>query len=126
MKKLIVSNPVNLQGNSFALAFRGTEIAGELKPGVEVQLVDTNGQELLNVEVLDVWGGPTGNFPALLAEMMQDPLCRTFTGLFTHLALSRTKESETTDMNTPLSVVIVKPKVSSIIRATSSQIAKMK
>lgn len=126
MRKIVVSNPVNLQGNSFAMAFRGAELAGEVKPGVEIQLVDAKGQDLLNVEVLDSWAGPVGNFPALLAEMMQDPLCRSFTGLFTHLMLTRTKEGETTELSTPLSILVMKPKVSSIIRPSSSQIEKIR
>tara|TARA_R110002167_G_C12707228_1_gene655145 strand:- start:37883 stop:38266 length:384 start_codon:yes stop_codon:yes gene_type:complete len=124
MIQIPVTNPVNLIGNNFSMAFRGDEMSKNVKAKEEVQLVDSQGQELTYATVLDIWAGPLGHYPALLAEMMQNPLCRTFTGLHTELMLQRASDKETTPLTTVITILILEPKTSTILRATPNQIAK--
>lgn len=125
MRQITVTNPVNLLGNNFSMAFRGVDMSENVKAKEEVQLIDQNGQELTYANVLDIWAGPLGHYPALLAEMMQNPLCRTFTGLHTELMLQRTKEDEQTPLTTPITILILEPKASTIIRPSASMAAKL-
>ena len=82
--------------------------------------------EVCLVEVLDRWGGEIAHVPAFLLEMCHDPLQRTFAGLHMHMMVYRKTENESTPMDTPLSVLIVKPKQSTLLRPTSGQIQKLK
>jgi hypothetical protein len=121
MKKLQVHNPVNLLGNNFAAAWRGADLAKEVILGEEVQLIDPAGQDLTYANVLDIWAGPLGHYPALLAEMMHDPLQRTFTGLHTYLMLH--SGGDKTPLTTPVTILILEPKLSTIIRPSSGMVA---
>jgi hypothetical protein len=127
MRTFTITNPVNLVGNNVTFATLGIEAAQELKSsedgtGEEIQLVDRNGQEICYAEVLDMWGGPLGHVPAMLLEMNQDPLQRTFTGLHTALML---QSQNPVPPDTPISIVIIRPKVSTIIRPSVSDMAKV-
>ena len=125
MRTYTIANPVNLVGNNVTITVVGIKAAEEIKtseagPGEEIQLVDRNGQEICYAEVLDKWGGALGHVPALLLEMNQDPLQRSFTGLHTHLML----QSQTPVLpDAMISLLIIRPKVSTIIRPTGKQVA---
>lgn len=125
MRKIIVTNPVNLLGNNFTMPFRGEELAKDVKPKEEVQLVDANDQELTYAEIIDIWAGPLGHLPALLCEMMQNPLCRSFTGLHTELMMHRPTEETATPLTTPITILILRPKDSTIIRPSAGAISKL-
>ncbi len=121
MKKLTIQNPASIWGQNFSAAFRGGDLSKEVIAGEEVQLVDGHSQDLAFAEVVDIWAGPLGHYPALLAEMACDPLQRTFTGLLTHLMVYRGK-NEVTPLTTPMTILILKAKESTIIRPTHNQI----
>jgi hypothetical protein len=104
------------------MGMRGTT---DLEPGNEVKLVQTNGQEISYAEIIDVWRGPLGDVPAVLLEMMHDPLQRTFAGFHMLLAMSRAEEDEQTGMGLPISVIVYRPKASTLIRPTNSQIRRL-
>ena len=122
MKHLILQTPDNIQKGTLASGYRGTV---ELSPGDEVQLVLASKQRIAYAEIVDVWTGPLGDVPAVLLEMSQDPLQRTFTGFHTSLVMTRTEEGETTEMSTPVSVVLYRPKTSTLIRPTAGQARKL-
>lgn len=125
MKTYTIANPVNLVGNNVTIVVPGVDAAKNLKSsedgtGEEIALVDRNGQEICYAEVLDKWGGPLGHAPALLLEMNQDPLQRTFTGLHTHLMLQSQTPVSAADQ---ISIIIIRPKTSTIIRPSAVDIA---
>lgn len=125
MKTYTIANPVNLVGNNVTFVVPGIEAAEHLRSsedgtGEEIALVDRNGQDICYAEVLDKWGGPLGHAPALLLEMNQDPLQRTFTGLHTHLML---QSQVPIPADFKISIIIIRPKISTIIRPTAVDIA---
>ncbi len=126
MKQYTIANPVNLVGNNVTIVVPGINAAKNLRSsedgtGEEISLVDRNGQDICYAEVLDKWGGPLGHAPALLLEMNQDPLQRTFTGLHTHLML---QSQVPVPADTQISIIIIRPKISTIIRPSAAEVAK--
>ena len=119
MRQLTVHSPVNLTGGNFTMILRG-EKPEEAAPDAEFKLVDRRGQDLINAEVVDVWEGPLYHVPAILLEMAQDPLCRTFSGVQTQLAIYRENEEVATTPDIAVTVLIMRQKTSSILRATPS------
>jgi len=120
MKQIIIHNPVNLSGHhTFTAGFRGT--MEKVAEGEDVQLVDPNGQDLNTVTVLNRWEGALCDAPAILLEMAHDPLQRTFSGLHTHLVVNG---GESTPLDTKITILAFEPKMSSLIRPSSSQIQK--
>jgi len=124
MRTFTINNPVNLVGNNVTLVVSGIETAKEVKtseggPGEEIKLVDRNGQDITFAEVLDKWGGPLGHVPALLLEMCHDPLQRSFTGLHTALMI---ESKEPVPAMTDVSVLVIRPKVSTILRPTVAEV----
>ncbi len=127
MRTFTIANPVNLVGNNVTISVMGIKTAKEVRtseagPGEEIQLVDSNGQEICYAEVLDKWGGPLGYAPAMLLEMNQDPLQRTFTGL--HTALMLVSQEPVLTM-AEITILVIRPKVSTILRPTGKQIKNM-
>lgn len=121
MKQIIIYNPVNLSGHhTFTAGFRGT--MEKISEGEDVQLVDTNGQDLSTVTVINRWQGALCDAPAILLEMSHDPLQRTFTGLHTHLVVNG---GEMAPLDSRITILAFEPKVSSLIRPSSSQIRKL-
>ena len=124
MRRITIHNPSNLDTGNIAAAFLGDGFR-DLKSGEEVQLVDPADQELMFAEVLNVWAGPMTHVPALLLEMSNDPLQRTFSGLHMHLVARRGPDDEIPTQESPISVLVLRPKQSTLIRPTVNQIRGM-
>ncbi len=114
MQTLTILNPINLEGTTFASVFKGDKHA-TLQRDDEVALVDAKDQDLTYADVMDIWSGALAHVPAMLTEMSNDPLQRTFTGLYTHLNFHN---KGAIDPSTVVTVLVLKPKSSSIIRPT--------
>jgi len=121
MKQVVIHNPLYLEGSSFAHAFRGLL---DIRQDQEIHLVDTQGQDLMFSTVVDIWQGMLAHVPAMLLELSSDPLQRTFTGLHTHLMLHRETDGQGTPLDTEITILVMKPKKSSIVRATSRDIRR--
>lgn len=120
MKKLTIYNPVGLHGPMISACFIGDEYAAiQLKD--EVQLVSPSGQELIYAEVLDLFIGPLSNAPAILLEMTHDPLQRSFTGMHMHL-LARYTNGEAIAPEAAITILVLRPKQSTLIRPTTGQV----
>ena len=94
--------------------------AKDLEQGEEIQIQDSGGQDITYAEVLDMWSGPLSHLPACLLEMSHDPLSRTFTGAHTSLML---KTGQPVALDAVVSILVIKPKTSTILRASAQQIA---
>tara|TARA_R110002167_G_scaffold93122_1_gene249745 strand:+ start:3600 stop:3977 length:378 start_codon:yes stop_codon:yes gene_type:complete len=121
MKRLTIHNPANLQVGHISATFLGDEYR-ELKEREEVQLVDVNDQDLIFAEVLNVWSGPLSHVPALLLEMSSDPLQRTFAGLHMHLVARRSAAEIQITQESIVSVLVLGPKQSTILRPTMNDL----
>lgn len=120
MKQIVIYNAVNLSGHhTFTAGFLGT--MENIAEGEDVQLVDPNGQDLNTVTVINRWEGVLADAPAILLEMAHDPLQRTFTGLHTHLSINSGESAQLTDK---ITILAMEPRMSSLIRPSSSQIQK--
>jgi len=75
-----------------------------LTPGLLVHLVDGDGHLLATARVADCWRGDLAAVPAAILEMEQEPLARTYSGLFTHLQVRN--PSLTVVPGTPVTAVI--------------------
>ncbi len=121
MKQFTIYNPAGLHGPMISAAFLGDK-AASLQPGEEIQLVGPGGQELIYAEMLDIWIGPLSAAPAILLEKSHDPLQRNFTGLHLHLLSRYAGEGKGLDQATPISILVMRPKESTLIRPTNRQI----
>tara|TARA_R110000764_G_scaffold36736_2_gene81996 strand:+ start:26016 stop:26396 length:381 start_codon:yes stop_codon:yes gene_type:complete len=124
MRRITIHNPSNLDVGPISATFPGDSYRS-LKPSEEVQLVDTADQELMFAEVLNVWEGPLAHTPAMLLEMSHDPLQRTFAGVHMHLVARRAKQEDVIDQETVVSILVLRPKQSTLIRPTLNQIKGM-
>ena len=124
MENITLHNPVNLQAPAISAAFQGDKLS-KLRPGEEVKLVDSRGQELSYAEVIDIWAGPLANAPAILLEMSHDPLQRTFAGLHTHLGIYRAKGADVIQHGDALTILVLRLKKSTLIRPTQNEIGRL-
>jgi len=123
MKRISIHNPANLEGGIIAAVFPD---ALEIDQGEEIQLVDMNDQDLTYAEVVNAWSGPLIHIPASILEMANDPLQRTFSGVFMHLAARREKAETVIDDETIVTALILRPKASTLIRPTMNQIKSVR
>lgn len=119
MKRLTIHNTHNLLGDPFAAAFLTKKLSGKFAVGEEVQLETADNQDLMYAEIQDAWTGPIAEVPALILEQSNDPLQRTFSGLYTYLTMTT---GERLSMEEPITVVVMKGKESTLIRPSARQI----
>lgn len=124
MKRITIHNPCNLNIGPIAATLLGDDYR-DLKSGEEVQLVTPADQDLMFAEVLNVWAGPLAHAPAMLLEMSHDPLQRTFSGVHMHLVARRDKQDTNIDQETVVSILVLRPKQSTLIRPTLNDIKKV-
>jgi len=124
MRRITIHNPCNLDIGPISATFPGDGFR-DLNASSEVQLVDANDQDLLFAEVLNVWSGPLAHVPAMLLEMSSDPLQRTFAGVHMHLVARREKQEDVINQETVISVLVLRPKQSTLLRPTLNQIKGM-
>mgnify|MGYP003629899782 CR=1 FL=1 len=124
MRRITIHNPANLDVGPISATFPGGDYR-DLKMGEEVQLVDPADQDLMFAEVLNVWEGPLAHVPAMLLEMSNDPLQRTFAGVHMHLVARRAKQDDTVDQETVISILMLRPKQSTLLRPTMNDIKRM-
>jgi hypothetical protein len=124
MRRIIIHNPANLDIGPISAAFIGDDYR-ELKQGEEVQLVDPADQDLIFAEVLNVWSGPMSHVPAMLLEMSNDPLQRTFGGLHMHFVARREADDDIPTQDNVISVLVLRPKQSTLIRPTMNDLKRM-
>lgn len=121
---ITIHNPSNLDTGPIAAAFLGDDYTS-LRERQEVQLVGVNGEPLMFAEVLNVWSGQLALVPAMLLEMSNDPLQRTFSGLFMHLVARRATDETVVNQESVITVLVLRPKQSTLIRPTNNQIRKV-
>jgi hypothetical protein len=124
MRRITIHNPANLDIGPIAATFIGDDFR-EMKAGEEVQLVDPADQDLIFAEVLNVWAGPMSHVPALLLEMSNDPLQRTFAGVHMHLVARRGPDAEIPTQESIVSILVLRPKQSTLIRPTMNDLKRM-
>tara|TARA_R110002153_G_C13114245_1_gene478032 strand:+ start:237 stop:617 length:381 start_codon:yes stop_codon:yes gene_type:complete len=123
MKRITIHNPCNLEGSPVSALFPGDEYKS-ITEREEVQLVDVNDQDLTYAEVLNVWVGPLAHVPAMLLEMAHDPLQRSFAGAYMHLVARRTEEDKVPNQETIVSLLVLRPKESTLLRPTLNDIKR--
>tara|TARA_R110000737_G_scaffold47134_7_gene67093 strand:+ start:10353 stop:10730 length:378 start_codon:yes stop_codon:yes gene_type:complete len=123
MKRITIHNPANLEGAPISAIFPGDEYKAIVERE-EVQLVDPTDQDITYAEVLNVWVGPLAHVPAMLLEMSSDPLQRTFAGAHMHLVARRPEADKIPNQETVVSVLVLRPKASTLIRPTLNDIKR--
>lgn len=121
MKTITIQSPARITGEDrYAVAQRDTQ---DFSEGEMVSLVGPDGAELARARAVDRWAGPLGAVPALLVEMMQDPLARTFAGLSAYVSIFESG-GEPTPLHTTITVMVLEPFASKIERATPGDIGR--
>ena len=83
METMKFAAPVGCRNEVFTTVRLGKKWRTRIQGGCrEVALQDNEGNAIGTAEITDVWFGPLSHIPGLFLEVIHDPVCRTWSGLF--------------------------------------------
>jgi hypothetical protein len=123
MKTFAVTTTNNLLGGHCVFTVMDKTPPEDIQLGEEIKLVDRQGQDVSYATVRDKWVGLLGHVPALMLEMHHDALQRTFSGIDISLQLCADVQ---TGPETMVTLLIIEPKKSTLIRPTLGDIKRAK